>query len=72
MWDRSVQDRKMKCQTIKRIKTLESEEIEVICLEANIAKRKWAIFNIYRPSCKSMDLFFNELSKLIDLAINKY
>ena len=56
----------------KRIKTLESEDIEVSCLEVNIAKRKWAIFNIYRPSCKSIDLFFNELTKLIDLAINKY
>ena len=56
----------------KRIKTLESEDIEVICLEVNIAKRKWAIFNIYRPSCKNIDLFFNELTKLIDLAINKY
>ena len=34
---------------VKRIKALESEDIEVICLEVNIAKRKWAIFNIYRP-----------------------
>ena len=41
----------------KRIKTLESENIEVICLEVNIAKRKWAIFYIYRPTCKSIDLF---------------
>ena len=56
----------------KQIKTLESEDIKVICLEVNIAKRKWAIFNIYRPSFKSIDHFFNELTKLIDLAINKY
>ena len=56
----------------KQIKTLESKDIEVICFEVNIAKRKRAIFNIYRPSCKSIDHFFNELTKLIDLAINKY
>ena len=37
----------------KRIKTLESEDIEVICLEVNIEKRKWAIFNIYRPLGKA-------------------
>ena len=51
---------------------LEFEDIEVICLEVNTAKRKCAIFNIYRPSCKNIDLLFNELTKLIDLAINKY
>ena len=27
---------------------------------------------MYRPSCKNIDLLFNELTKLIDLAVNKY
>ena len=33
----------------KRMKNLESTEIEVICLELIIAKRKWVIFPVYRP-----------------------
>ena len=57
---------------VKRIKALEPQDKEVIGLEVNIAKRKWTIFNIYRPSSKNIDLFFNEINKLIDLAINKY
>ena len=56
----------------KRIQTLEYEDTEFICLEVNIAKRISTIFNICRPSCKNIDPFFNELTKLIDLAINKY
>ena len=50
----------------KRIIELESTEIEVICLELTIAKRKWAIFSVYRPP-RSVNLasFFSELNVLI-------
>ena len=57
----------------KRIIELESTEIEVICLELTIAKRKWAIFSVYRPP-RSVNLasFFSELNKCVDMATRTY
>ena len=57
----------------KRIIELESTEIEVICLELTIAKRKWAIFSVYRPP-RSVNLasFFSQLNKCVDMATRTY
>ena len=55
------------------MKDLESTEIEVICLELTIAKRKWVIFSVYRPP-RSVNLanFFSELNKCLDIATRTY
>ena len=45
----------------------------MICLELTIAKRKWAIFSVYRPP-RSVNLasFFSELNKCVDMATRTY
>ena len=52
------------------MKDLESTEI---CLEFTIAKRKWVILSLYRPS-RSVNLanFFSELNKCVDMAMRTY
>ena len=57
----------------KQMKDLESTEIEVICFEFTIAKRKLVIFSVYRlPRSMNLANFFSELNKCVDMATRKY
>ena len=56
----------------KRVKELESDSIEIICLELTIPRKKWVIFFFYRPPKSKMKIFFDELNTCIDKATQKY
>ena len=56
-----------------RKKEFESTDLEVICLELTISKRKWIIFSVYRPpGSGNLANFFSELNKCVDMATRKY
>ena len=55
----------------KRLEDFETKLTETICIELVISKKKWCIIFTYR-SPKYDKVFFQELSKTISQAINKY
>ena len=58
---------------VRRVKTFEPPNQEIICLEIAINKRKWLIYSFYRSeSFSDLTTFLEELKKSIDKAINKY
>ena len=57
----------------KRLEDFETKSTETICIEPLISKKKWCIIFIYnRPPKYDKKVFFQELSKTISQAINKY
>ena len=52
----------------RRLENFESSNIEMICIELIISKRKWVIFSVCRPPKTKLDLFFAELNKNVDKA----
>ena len=58
---------------VKRVHALEPANLEVICFEITIAKRKWLIYSFYRSETfTQLPKFLEELKKSVDMAINKY
>ena len=58
---------------VKRVLALEPANLEVICFEITIAKRKWLIYSFYRSETfTQLPKFLEELKKSVDVAINKY
>ena len=56
-----------------RVSTFESPNIEIICSELMICKKRWAIFSIYRPpDVSNLEPFFRELSSCLNKALDKY
>ena len=60
----------MKELLAKRLEDFETKSTETICIELLISKRKWCIIFTYRPP--KYNVFFQELSKTVSQAINKY
>ena len=56
----------------KRLENFETKSTETICIELLISKRKWCIIFTYRPPKYDKKVFFQEISKIISQAINKY
>ena len=56
----------------KRLEDFEIKSTETICIELLISKKKWCIIFTYRPPKYDKKVFFQELSKTISQAINKY
>ena len=56
----------------RRIKELESTEIEIISLELTVSKLKWIIFSVYRPPKTNFQTFFSELNICLDKATRTY
>ena len=57
----------------KRLKDYETQISETICSEFTISKRKWICFSVYRPpSYNNLIIFFEELTKSVCKALNKY
>ena len=56
----------------RRLENFKSSNIEMICIELIISKRKWVIFSVYRPPKTKPDLFFAELNKNVDKATRTY
>ena len=54
------------------LENFESSNIQMICTELIISKRKWVIFSVYRPPKTKLDLFFAELNKSVDKATRTY
>ena len=58
---------------VKQVHALEPANLEVICFEITIAKRKWLIYSFYRSGTfTQLPKFLEELKKSVDMAINKY
>ena len=54
-------------------KEFEPTDLEIICLELTVSKRKWIIFSVYRPpGSRNLANFFSELNKCVDMATRKY
>ena len=56
----------------KRLENFENKSTETIYIELLISKRKWCIIFTYRPPKYDKKVFFQEISKIISQAINKY
>ena len=48
------------------------DEIEIMCVEINLKKQKWALMGIYRPPNKEERYFLDHLSRAIDFYSKKY
>ena len=56
----------------RRREQFESAHIEMTCVEITISKRKWAVISVYRPPRSSINTFFSELTKFLDIIIDNY
>ena len=56
----------------RRREQFESTHIEMTCVEITISKRKWAVISVYRPPRSSINTFFSELTKFLDIIIDNY
>ena len=54
----------------KRLKSFESKNIEAICIELTISKKKWCILFAYRPPNFEKKSFFEEKSNSLSLIVN--
>ena len=51
--------------------TFENPEIECICSELMVCKKRWVVFSVYRPpEASNMELFFRKLSSSLYSALN--
>ena len=48
------------------------DDIEILCVEINLRKQKWAVFGIYRPPGMKESYFIDHISRLIDSYSKKY
>ena len=48
------------------------DDIEILCIEINLRKEKWAVIGIYRPPDMNSNYFSNHLSRILDLYSTKY
>ena len=56
----------------KRLENFKTNSAETICIAFLISKRKWRIIFTYRPPQYRKKVFFQEWSKTVSRAINKY
>ena len=56
----------------KRRKDLECEEVETICYELSMSKRKWCILGAYRPPSMNNQNFESDLTKYLDKMFINY
>ena len=54
------------------LQDFEPKDLECICIELTLSKKKWAIFSVYRPQSENISGFFDKLANSIDRAINTY
>ena len=55
-----------------RLEIFEIKTAEKICIELIFSQRKWCILFIYKPPKITKSLFFEEVSKTLSQALNKY
>ena len=56
----------------RRLQDYEPKDLECICIELTISRKKWAIFSVYRPQSENISGFFDKLANSIDRAIDTY
>ena len=54
----------------RRLQDFEPKDLECICIELTLSKKKWAIFSTYRSQSENISGFFDKLAN--DHAINTY
>ena len=54
----------------RRLQDFEPKDLECICIELTLSKKKWATFSVYRPQSENISGFFDKLANSIDRAIN--
>ena len=57
---------------VKRLENFETKSTEAFCIELLISKWKWCIIFTYKTPKYDKKVFFQEISKTISQAINKY
>ena len=55
-----------------RLKNIETPTAESICIELTISNRKWFVMYAYRPESINRLIFFEEIKKTLNQAVNKY
>ena len=56
-----------------RVSNFENPQIECICSEPMVCKKRWVVFSVYRPpEASNMELFFRKLSSSLNSALDKY
>ena len=56
----------------RELQDFKPKDLECICIELTLSKKKWTIFSIYRPQSENISGFFDKLANSIDRAINTY
>ena len=56
----------------KRLEDFKTKSTEIICIEILMSKRKWCIRFTYRLPKYNKKVLFQELSKIVSPAINRY
>ena len=55
-----------------RVHSLETLNLELICSEITIQKKKWILYCIYRPPDLNVRFFFDKLSTSLNTVLDKY
>ena len=61
----NIPSRKLKEHTLP-------DDVEIMCVEMNLKKQKWALMGIYRPPNMNERYFLDHLSRVIDYYSKKY
>ena len=56
----------------RRLQGFGPKDLECVCIELTLSKKKWAIFSIYRPQSENISGFFDKLANSTDHAINTH
>ena len=56
----------------KRLKKLETDDIETIVVDVSVGKQKWGVISIYRNEDVTVDTFLHVLSKSLDSLLNTH
>ena len=56
----------------RRLHDFEPKDLECICIELTLSKKKWVIFSVYRPQLENVSGFFDKLANSTDRSINAY
>ena len=56
-----------------RVPVLETPSQKILCSELIVTKKKWIVYSIYRPpESSNIDAFFEDLSIVLNCALDKY
>ena len=56
----------------RRLQDFDPKDLECVCIELTLSKKKWAICSIYRPQSENISGFLDKLANSTECAINTY